>query len=118
MILADTSVWIELFRRGDRALQDLLDEGKVITHEFVLGELACGPLRDRTGTLRLLRRLPVLAPARHEEVMGLVEMNRLHGLGLGWIDMHLLAAARLGHCVLYTRDRRLAEAAKNLHLGM
>ena len=118
MILADTSVWIELFRRGDRALQDLLDEGKVITHEFVLGELACGPLRDRTGTLRLLRRLPALAPARHEEVMGLVEMNRLHGLGLGWIDMHLLAAARLGQCRLYTLDRRLGEAARRLHIGM
>ena len=118
MILADTSVWIELFRRGDRALQDLLNEGKVITHEFVLGELACGWLHDRTGTLLLLRRLPALAPARHEEVMDLVKLNRLHSLGLGWIDMHLLAAARLGHCALYTRDRRLAEAAKNLHLGM
>ena len=49
MILADTSVWIELFRRGDRVLQNMLDEGQVLTHEFLLGELACGPLHDRTG---------------------------------------------------------------------
>ena len=50
--------------------------------------------------------------------MDLVELNRLHNFGFDWIDMHLLAAARLGGCGLYTRDRRLAEAAKNLHLGM
>jgi len=56
MILADTSVWIELFRRGDRVLQNMLDEGQVLTHEFVLGELACGWLHDRTGILLLHQR--------------------------------------------------------------
>jgi predicted nucleic acid-binding protein len=118
MILADTSVWIELFRRGERTLQALLEEGQVVTHEFVLGELACGSLHDRPGTLRLLKQLPSIPSAQHEEVMNLVEMNRLHGLGLGWIDMHLLAAARLGACELYTLDRKLGEAAKQLHIGM
>ncbi len=118
MILADTSVWIGMFRSGDGALQGLLDEGQIVTHQFVLGELACGSLRGRAGTLRLLKQLPALAPARHEEVMDFLEMNRLRNFGLGWTDMHLLAAARLGGCGLYTRDRRLAEAAKNLHLGM
>jgi predicted nucleic acid-binding protein len=118
VILADTSVWIELFRRGDRMLHDLLEDGQIVTHEFVLGELACGSLHDRHETLDLLRRLPAIPLAPHEEVMGFVETNRLHGLGLGWIDMHLLAAARLGGCGLYTRDRRLDEAAKNLRIGI
>jgi len=118
VILADTSVWIALFRRGDKTLQALLEEGQVVTHEFVLGELACGSLHDRTGTLRHLKQLPSIPPAQREETLDFVEANRLYGLGLGWIDMHLLAAARLSGCGFYTLDRRLAEAAKRLHIGM
>jgi predicted nucleic acid-binding protein len=118
MILADTSVWIELFRRGDRTLQALLDEGQVVTHEFVLGELACGSLHNRPVTLEYLKQLASTPAAQHQEVMAFVESNRLHGLGLGWIDLHLLAAARLGQCQLYTLDRRLGEAARRLRIGM
>jgi len=118
MILADTSVWIELFRRGDRTLQALLDEGRIVTHAFVLGELACGSLHNRPVTLQYLKQLPSTPAAQHEEVMEFVEANRLHGLGLGWIDMHLLAAARLSRCELYTLDRRLGETARQLHIGM
>ncbi len=118
MILADTSVWINMFRQGDRGLQELLDEQQIVIHEFVLGELACGSLHDRSRTLEFLKDLPPLPLAGHEEVLNLLEMNRLYSLGLGWIDLHLLAAARLGHCGLYTHDLRLAEAAKNLRLGM
>ena len=69
-------------------------------------------------TLEYLKQLPSAPAAQHEEVMAFVESNRLHGLGLGWIDMHLLAAARLGQCRLYTLDRRLGEAARRLHIGM
>jgi predicted nucleic acid-binding protein len=118
VILADTSVWIELFRSGGRTLRELLEAGQIVMHDLILGELACGSLNDRQTTLRLLKQLPSIPPAQHQEVMDFVELNRLYGLGLGWIDMHLLAAARLGRCELYTLDRRLGEAARQLHIGM
>ena len=114
MILVDTSVWVHFFRAGDRNMAELLDAGVAATHDFVLGELACGNLRDRERTLANLRLLPRIPPATTEEVLFLIADSRLHGRGLGWIDMHLLAAARLAHVELYTRDRALGNAAEDL----
>ncbi len=111
MILADTSVWVEHFRRGDPKLRELLSEGMVAMHPFVLGELACGNLRRRKEILGYLGDLPAALPATDEEVLRFVEERNLYGRGVGWVDVHLMASARLSAARLWTRDKRLAELA-------
>ncbi|MDQ3426956.1 MAG: type II toxin-antitoxin system VapC family toxin [Gemmatimonadota bacterium] len=111
MILADTSVWVHHLRQGNDRLGGLLSEGQVVCHPFVIGELACGNLKNRTEVLQLLDRLPSAAAATHDEVLSLIETRRLMGRGLGWIDAHLLGAAVLHGFGLWTLDRQLAFAA-------
>jgi hypothetical protein len=111
MILVDTSVWIAYFSRGGPWLAELLGEALVLVHPFVVGELACGNLRSRARILTDLETLPSAVSATHEEVMRLVEDRKLWGLGIGWIDAHLLASALLSDCQLWTMDRRLVRAA-------
>ncbi len=111
MILADTSVWVHHLRHGNARLGGLLSEGQVVCHPFVIGELACGNLKNRAEVLLLLGRLPGAVPATHDEVLTLLETRRLMGQGLGWIDAHLLGAAVLQGVGLWTLDRRLASAA-------
>ena len=118
MILVDTSVWVDHLRSGDSALVALLDRGHVHIHRMVIGELACGNLRNRDTILRLLGQLPAVTEATHGEVMHFIETRKLMGRGIGYIDTHLLAAASLGIGVrLWTRDRRLAGLAAALGLG-
>ncbi|TMQ49847.1 MAG: type II toxin-antitoxin system VapC family toxin, partial [Candidatus Eisenbacteria bacterium] len=107
MILVDTSVWIDHLRSGNRTLISLLDREEVLTHPFVIGELACGRMRNRQQILELIGRLPGARVADHEEVLAFVERDRLFGRGIGWVDAHLLAAALLSHAMLFTLDRRL-----------
>jgi predicted nucleic acid-binding protein len=116
-MLVDTSVWIEHLRRGHAGLRVFLERGEVSTHPFVLGELACGDLDNRAEILRLFAELPGCVPATHDEAMRLVETHHLWGSGLGWIDIHLLAAALLAGERLLTADRRLASAAQRLGLS-
>lgn len=116
-VLVDTSVWIEHLRRGHTGLMDLLDEGSVLCHPFVIGELACGNLRNREEILRLLEALPATAVAEHGEVLQFVGARRLSGQGLGWIDMHLLASAILTGCSLWTLDKALNAAAVALEIA-
>ena len=116
-MLVDTSVWIDHFREGDIDLEQLLDEGRVATHPFVIGELACGSLHHRAEILRLLQTLPFVPVATDDEVLALVERHRLQGAGLGWIDVHLLASAKLGRQSLWSADRRLHKAASRLGLN-
>ena len=117
MALADTSVWIQHFRRGEPALAHRLSEGLVLMHPFVSGELACGNLRNRAATLSDLHALPLAKMASNTEVLQLVEDRRRWGRGLGWVDAHLLASALLSHCALWTLDRKLGEAAAKLGLN-
>jgi predicted nucleic acid-binding protein len=117
MVLADTSVWIEHFRRREPALAGLLSEGIVLMHPFVAGELACGNLKHRAAILPYLQVLPLVRLASNAEVMHLIEDRRLWGGGLGWVDAHLLASALLSACQFWTRDARLAKAARELGLG-
>jgi predicted nucleic acid-binding protein len=118
VILVDTSVWIDHLRVGVPALAAALEADQVMTHPFVIGELACGNLRDRKRTLELLRALPAVPAASHDEVMFLVEQRRLMARGLGYIDAHLVAAAALMPPVrLWTHDRRLAATASSLGLA-
>lgn len=117
MVLVDTSVWVEHFRRGLPELARLLDAGSVVCHPFVLGELACGNLRNRREILELLQTLCRCPAATHEEVLSFIEANHLMGHGLGYIDMHLLACAKLSGLSLWTLDRPLRTAAYDLHLA-
>ena len=118
MILVDTSVWIDHMRTGNRKLRALLNDAEVLAHAFVVGELACGTLRNREEVMALLQALPKAEAAEHGEVMGLVERERLYGRGLGWIDAHLLASARLSGASLWTLDRRLSKIAAALDLAV
>jgi len=117
MILVDTSVWIDHLHRGDAGLAAALDEGLVLLHPMVLGELACGSLRNRAAILRLLNQLVPAPQATHAEVLALIEHRALMGRGIGYIDAHLLAATALaGTARLWTRDRRLAAVAAELSM--
>jgi predicted nucleic acid-binding protein len=119
LILVDTSVWIDHFRRVDDRLAELLDRNQVLMHPFVTGELAMGNLRLRDVILQDLRDLPPAAIAAEDEVLRMIGQERLYGLGLGYVDAHLLASARLTpDALLWTRDRRLAVAAERLSLAM
>ncbi len=114
MVLVDTSVWVAHLRGGNTGLETLLNEGRVVGHLFIIGELACGNLRNRSEILSLLKALPMAVHAGHDEVLGLIEAHGLMGKGLGYIDMHLLASAVLSEIPLWTLDRRLDEAASKL----
>ena len=116
MILADTSVWVEHFRRGLPALAQQLQASQIACHPVVIGELACGNLARRAHTLAWLQRLPPVPERSAAETMTFLENHRLHGRGLGWSDMQLLAAAHSASLPLWTLDRRLAEAAHSLGL--
>lgn len=114
--LVDTSVWIDHLRRGNKRLATLLDRGGVCCHRFVIGELACGTLRNHAELLSLLKALPEVPYADHEEVLDFVSERRLAGRGLGWIDMHLLASALIGNCNVWTLDETLVAVAIELKL--
>lgn len=115
MILVDTSVWIDHFRRGHSGLFNQLEEGAVLCHPFVVGELACGNLQNRFEVIDLLQELPMAPVAEHDEVLHLLQERRLYGRGLGWVDSHLLASTRLTGCLLWTLDKSLAKAAEEIN---
>ena len=117
MILVDSSVWIEHFRLSEPRLAALLAQELVSLHPFVLGELACGTLRQRPATLSYLKLLPAASRAPEDEVHHLLESRRFWGQGLGWVDLHLLASARIDGCRLWTKDHAMAAAADQLDLS-
>ncbi len=114
MVLVDTSVWIKHFRDGSTQLSELLQQGTVVCHPFVIGELACGHLQNRQEILTSLERLPTAEVATHTEILAFIEKHQLMGKGLGLIDIHLLASSLLSSIPLWTRDKRLQQAAKEL----
>lgn len=112
MILADTSVWIEHLRRGSPELAALLQDGQVLVHPWVTGELALGHLSQRSEILGLLGNLPQATVATDVEVLHLIDRRHLFGLGIGYVDTHLLAATMLTTGArLWTHDKRLAAVA-------
>lgn len=114
MILVDTSVWVDHLRAGDAQLVELLERNAVVMHPFVVGEIACGRLADRAVTLDLLQHLPMTAIAESDEVLGYIERHRLHGQGIGYVDVHLLAATAIAGARLWTRDKKLLAVARKL----
>jgi predicted nucleic acid-binding protein len=116
MVLVDTSVWVRHLREGDSTLDRLLNNGEVMCHPLIIGELACGNLKNRKEILSLLQLLPRATEANHEEVLQFIERNRLMGKGLGYIDVHLSASAVLTDVLMWSCDKRLNEA--NTELGI
>jgi len=118
MILVDTSVWVDHLQRGNAALAERLTQGQVLGHPFVLGELALGSLSQRASILQALQNLPAATMATDAEVLGFITAHRLHGIGIGYVDVHLLAAAKLTPGTrLWTLDKRLQAAAAPLGLA-
>jgi len=117
-VLVDASVWIDHFRLGNDVLARRLQGGAVWAHPFVTGELACGTLRQRSEILSLLAALPQAPLVDHVDALAFLESRALSGRGLGWADIHLLASARLAGIRLWTLDRRLRSAARDLRLAV
>ena len=111
MVLVDTSVWVSHLRDGNVGLEKLLNDGKVVCHPFVVGELACGNLKNRDEILVYLQSLPMSVLAEDEEVLEFIENHQLMGKGLGYIDVHLLASAVLTDVLLWTLDKSLHKFA-------
>jgi hypothetical protein len=113
LILVDTSVWVDHLRRSDPGLVDLLERSIVIVHPFVVGEIACGNLHNREAILELLQDLPAAAVAEGDEVLRFIESHVLHGKGLGYVDVHLLASVALTEGArIWTRDKKLRLVAQ------
>ena len=117
MILVDTSVWVNHLRHGDAELARMLVEQEVALHPFIIGEIAAGSLTRRSEVLGYLFLLHRLAVAQEEEVHHLLESRNLWGTGLGWTDLHILTAAKLSGCRLYTADRAMNSAAVQLEIA-
>lgn len=116
MILVDTSVWINHFKKGNARLKELLIEGHVACHPFIIGELACGNLKKRGEIIVLLHALPTVTTISNDEALYFIEEKRLMGLGIGIVDVHLLAAAMITNTALWTSDTRLREVARRLDI--
>ncbi|MFA7159553.1 MAG: type II toxin-antitoxin system VapC family toxin [Kiritimatiellia bacterium] len=117
MILVDTSIWVDHLRYGNRELAALLEEGDAAVHPFVIGELACGSMRNRREIIALLQELPSVPEMEHGGFMVFVDRHHLWGLGLGFVDVHLLASSSLAGIPLWTADKMLFSAAFKLGLS-
>lgn len=114
MILIDTSVWVDHLRQGEPLLVQALMQTQAATHPFVVGELACGNLKNRQTLIELLQALPPVKSAMDHEVMNFIESKNLMGKGIGYIDAHLCASALISGFKLWTRDKRLLSVAQSL----
>ena len=118
MILVDTSIWIDHLRTGDDELIGLLNDNDVLAHPWIAGELALGYLSRRTEVLALIQNLPQATVATHDEVLALIDRHQLFGIGIGYVDAHLLAATMLTPGArLWTRDKRLTSTAAGLGIS-
>jgi len=117
MVLVDTPVWFNHFRRGEQHLEQLLLDAEVACHSFIIGELACGNIGNRAEILNLLQSLPLAPAINFDEYLYFVEHNQLYGIGIGFVDLHLLASAKLAGVPLWTNDKKLQHAASRLDLS-
>lgn len=114
MVLVDTSIWVAHLREGNSHLEKLLMGCEVVCHPFIIAELACGNLKNRSEILSLLQALPKAPALENEEILYFIEQNSLMGKGIGLVDMHLLASARLARIPLWSSDKKLSAAASKL----
>ena len=118
MILVDTSIWVDHLRKGNQHLEKLLLDAEVVCHPFVIGELACGNIKNRSEILTLIQSLPVIPTIDLNEYLYFVDQNLLYGSGIGFVDIHLLASARLLGIPIWTADKKLREVAVKLNLNV
>jgi hypothetical protein len=114
MVLVDTSIWVAHLRKGNWQLEQLLMDAEVICHPFIIGELACGNISNRTEILSLLKSLPLAPVLEFDELMYFIDANQMVGIGIGFVDVHLLASAQLSGNYLWTADKKLNSAAITL----
>jgi predicted nucleic acid-binding protein len=114
LILVDTSIWIDHFRSANRLLSELLDQEQVLVHPFVLGEIACGNLKNRKEIVALMQALPRAPRADDDQIPFFIEQRALMGRGVGLIDIHLLASCLMQPCLIWTADKRLQTVAREL----
>lgn len=118
MILVDTSVWIDHLRKPDSSLLRLLESRRVLIHPLIIEEIACGYLRDRLEITSLLHSLPLAPVAAHTEVLSLISNKSLYGVGLGAIDVHLIASTLLSGAKIMSKDKALVREACRLGVSM
>ena len=118
MVLVDTSIWIIHLRQGERQLEKLLMDAEVMCHPFIIGELACGNLKNRNEIISLLQSLPMAPTIEFDEFLFFIDRNHLMGKGVGFVDVHLLASAQLTGIPLWTADKNLKSAADQLVLTL
>lgn len=116
MVLVDTSIWVDHLRRSNTGLVELLEQTQVAIHPWIIGELACGNIKNRKELLLLLKSLPSIAVAEDEEVLQLIESKKLMGRGIGWVDVHLLATCLIEGVPLWTGDKSLRTISAALGL--
>lgn len=117
MVLVDTSVWINHFRSDDRHLAQLLYDGDVVCHPYIIGELACGNLKNRKEIISLLQSIPSSPVCEFGEILFFIEQKKLNGKGVVFVAVNLLASAQLGKFSLWTADKRLQAVARELGLN-
>ncbi|MBT4513061.1 MAG: PIN domain-containing protein [Chloroflexi bacterium] len=117
MVLVDTSVWVSHLRTSDTHLKSILQDGEVVCHPFIIGELACGNIKNRNEIISLLQALPTVKIADHDEILRFIDVHQLMGIGLGLIDVHLLASALLSNVTLWTADKHLKAASTKLNIN-
>ena len=116
MVLVDTSVWINHLRNNEHQLEKLLFNGSVACHPYIIGELACGNIKNRREIISLLQALPQTSLVEFEEYLFFIDQNQLYGKGIGFVDIHLLASAKLTQIPLWTVDKRLRSASAEFNL--
>ncbi|MCZ6672813.1 MAG: PIN domain-containing protein [Verrucomicrobia bacterium] len=117
MILVDTSVWVNYLHSGSSRLEELLLEVEVVSHPFIIGELASGGIKNRKEFISLIQALPVTPVITDEEFMHFLESNKLFGIGVGFVDIHLLGSARMAQVLLWTEDKNLLKIAKDMRVS-
>jgi len=117
MVLVDTSIWVLHLRQGSRQLEKLLMDAEVTCHPFIVGELACGNLKNRNEIISLLQSLPMASTIQFDEFLFFVDQNHLMGKEIGFVDVHLLASALLARVLLWTADKKLRSVADLLDLS-
>jgi predicted nucleic acid-binding protein len=117
LVLVDTSVWINHLREGDKNLTILLENGLVACHPFIIGELACGNMKNRNEIINLLNALPSVPLLEHYEIMEFIEGRKIMNQGIGYVDVHILGSAIIAETPLWTLDKSLNKIARELAIG-
>ena len=117
MVIVDTSIWVNHLRKGSPHLEELLLNAKAVCHPFIIGELACGNIKNRNEFLSLIETLPMAPTIDPDEFLYFIEKNRLMGKGVGFVDIHLLASACLSEIPLWTSDKKLKSVSIELNIA-